>query len=223
MDIAQVQQLVTIIGGAVATSAAIGALVFSCLNYFHSRRTLKETRISERRKTVVTRLNEFYGPLLMNLSVIDALYRLLIIGKPKGFRTLTYLLDREQFYETSNGPVKVVLSESDISLLREIIEIEKKTEEHIIGKCGLVEEERLAFNYSPDPSKTDINPEVVRNLGLLSVLLAHFRVLRMAFEGKILAEIDRYRTFVYPRELDNILREQIRKLQTELRSLGGQS
>jgi hypothetical protein len=202
--------------------AAIGALIFSLLNYLHSRRTLRETRLAERRKTLEARLNNFYGPLLTYMNVIFGLYRLFVIGKPAEFRTLTYLLDREQEYQTESGPVKVVLTESDRSLFAEILELEKETEQHIIKNCGLVEEERLAFHYIPDPKISDVDPEVFKNLGLLSILVTHFRVLRMAYEGKITSDITRYEAFVYPRELDDILRETIKKLQQQLRELGGE-
>src|SRR5215510_8854829 len=46
----------------VTSIAALGALAFSFMNYLHSRRTLHETRVAERRKTILAKLNEFYGP-----------------------------------------------------------------------------------------------------------------------------------------------------------------
>ncbi len=207
---------------AVTALAAIGALVFSLLSYLHSRKTLHETRLAERRKTLITRLNDFYGPLLTYLSVILGLYRIFIIGKPKGFRTLTYLLDRDQEYETEGGRRKVVLSDSDQKLLDEIIELEKKIEEHIVKNCGLVEDPTLAFSYVPAANTAEIDPKQVEGMGLLAILITHFRVLRMAYEGKIRSEIERYRSWVYPRELDAKLRKNIEALQQELRNLGGQ-
>lgn len=215
MELKDIVQIATLIGVVIAAA-------FTILNYLHSRRTLHETRIAERRKTLVTRLNDFYGPLLTYLSVIDSFYRLFVVGKPKGFRTLTYLLDPDQSYETPQGPSRIVLSDSDMKLLEQIIELERKTEDHIINNCGLIEDERLAFNYVPDPTKTDVDPKFFKDLGLLSILVAHFRVLRMAYEKKISAEVERYRSYVYPRELDKILRDKIKELQKELRDLGGQ-
>ena len=215
MELKDIVQIATLIGVVIAAA-------FTILNYLHSRRTLHETRIAERRKTLVTRLNDFYGPLLTYLSVIDSFYRLFVVGKPKGFRTLTYLLDPDQSYETPQGPSRIVLSDSDMKLLEQIIELERKTEDHIINNCGLIEDERLAFNYVPDRTKTDVDPKFFKDLGLLSILVAHFRVLRMAYEKKISAEVERYRSYVYPRELDKILRDKIKELQKELRDLGGQ-
>jgi len=216
MELKDIVQVATLIGVVIAG-------VITTLNYLHSRKTLREMRLAERRKTLVTRPNDFYGHLLTYLSVIDSFYRLFVVGKPKAFRTLTYLLDPDQLYETLQGPSKIVLSDSDKKLLEEIIELERKTEDHIINNCGLVEDERLAFNYVPDSTKTDVDPKFFKDLGLLSILVAHFRVLRMAYEKKISAEVERYRSYVYPRELDKILRDNIKDLQKELADLGGQA
>jgi hypothetical protein len=194
---------------------------FTIINYLHSRKVLDENRLSEKRKILIARLNEFYGPLLTYLSVVDSLHRLFYIGKPPEFRTLTFLLDPEQEYQTSTGRSKVVLSDSDRMILEEILELEDKTEQHIIKSCGLVEDSRLAFSYVPDPTKTDVDPKVFENLGLLSILVSHFRVLRMAYEKKISAEVERYKSYVYPRELNGILRANITELQSQLRDLGG--
>jgi hypothetical protein len=194
---------------------------FTIINYLHSQRVLDEHRLSEKRQILIARLNEFYGPLLTYLSVIDSLHRLLFIGKPPEFRTLTYLLNPEQEYQTPSGRSKVVLSDSDRMLVEQILELEDKTEQHIIKNCGLVEDSRLAFNYVPDPTETDIDPKVFENLGLLSILVSHFRVLRMAYERKISADVKRYESYVYPRELNGILRANIKDLQSQLRELGG--
>lgn len=203
-------------------SVATGALVVSSLNYFQTRRAFAETRVAERRKTVLTKLNEFYGPLATYMSTIDALGRLFLAGKPANFRTLTYLLDPDQEYDTPGGRVKVVLSASDRELLRDIVDVEKKAEDLIVAKGGLVEDPVLAADYRPDPGVTDIPAQAVKGLGLLAVLVAHFRVQRLAYEGKIAAEPWRYEAFVYPRELDKKLRAKIDELQAQLRALGGE-
>lgn len=215
MELKDLVQIATLFGAVIAAG-------FTILNYLHSRRLLQETRIAERRKLLVTRLNDFYGPLLTYLSVIDSFFRLFIVGKPKEFRTIPYLLDPEQSYETPSGPSKVILSDSDKALLEEILKLEEKTEDHIIKSCGLIEDERLAFSYVPNPSITDVDPAAFKGLGLLSILIAHFRVQRMAYDRKIVSEVDRYKAYVYPRELDGILRANIKALQAELVALGGE-
>ena len=106
MELKDIVQVATLIGVVIAG-------VITTLNYLHSRKTLREMRLAERRKTLVTRPNDFYGHLLTYLSVIDSFYRLFVVGKPKAFRTLTYLLDPDQLYETLQGPSKIVLSDSD--------------------------------------------------------------------------------------------------------------
>jgi hypothetical protein len=53
----------------------------------------------------------------------------------------------------------------------------------------------------------------------LTDLITHFRVLRLAFEGKLKGEIDRYERFVFPRGIVAILRENYDRLHKELKDL----
>lgn len=201
-----------------ALISASVALVIGLLSYFHNRATLRESKRTERRKVIETTLNEFYGPLLSYLNVIKALYRLFTADKPKSFRTLTYLLNQDQEYETEFGKRKVVLSDSDRKLLQEIIETEKKIEDLIITKGGLADDPALMFDYVSDPRVTDVQLNKDK-LGLLAVTITHFRVLRMAFEGNFQNEVERFKDFVYPRELDEKVMSRIESLRNERNNL----
>lgn len=117
------------------------------MTFFYNRAALKEKKRSERRDLITKKLNEFYGPLLSYLNIVKALYQLFRANKPAGFRTLIFLLDRNQEYEMNGIKQTVVLSKSDEQLLKEIIEIEQKIEDLIVEKGGLVDDPALMFKY----------------------------------------------------------------------------
>ena len=198
--------------------SAIVTLTVGVMTWQHNRRVLREVRLSEQRKMLMTVLNDFYGPFHYYLAVVKAFSILLFVGKPKEFRTLTYLLNPAQEYKTEQGKTKVYLSESDKKILEEIIDIEKKLEELIINKGGIIDDPSLMFDYVPDPAKTDIDLKGKR-VGLIALAITHFRVLRMAYKGDIQSEPERYEAYVYPRELDDKIYARIKSLQKELSAL----
>ena len=195
------------------------ALTIGVMTWLHNRATLREQLISERRKSIAKMLNEFYGPIISYLNVTKALFRLFAAGKPKGFRTLTHLLNPDQEYEVPNGRVRVELSRNDMQLLEELIDVEKKIESLVVEKGGLVDDERLMFEYLPDVRYTDVELEK-GELSLLALLITHFRVLSLAYSGRIKGEVARYKDFVYPREIDAVLRGNREQLHRELDQLG---
>jgi len=192
------------------------AFVIGILNYFHNQRILKEQRRADRRKSIVKKLNEFYGPLVSYLNVVKALYRIFSANKPEEFRTLSYLLNPKQEYNSDNGNITITLTDSDYKLLNEIIEVERQIEILIIQKAGLIDDDTLMFDDCNDPLKKD--PQVEK-LSLLSVAVTHFRVLRLAAEGHFLGENERFTDFEYPKDLDNKLQERIDELKQELAEL----
>lgn len=199
-----------------AFASSTVAFTIGVMTYLYNRATLKEKKRSERRDLITKKLNEFYGPLLSYLNIVKALYQLFRANKPAGFRTLIFLLDRNQEYEIDGIKQTVVLSKSDEQLLKEIIEIEQKIEDLIVERGGLVDDPALMFKYIPDPTYTDVN---LVNYGLLATAVAHFRILRRAYQGHIQGEVERFKDFVYPRELDKVLRERIEKLIVEQNQL----
>lgn len=183
-----------------------------------NRKNLEETRRIKKKEAIEKVLNEFYMPVHAYLQVTEALAYLLRVGKPEDFRTLTHLLNPSLKYKATNDvKVTVSLSNSDKEIIKEIIEIEKKMEEIIVTKTGLVSDESLMFNYETNANETDAKPDM--NIGLIPHLIAHFRVLRLANEGKIIGEIERYKTFVFPRKLPDELKTKIKLLQEELDKL----
>ena len=206
-------------GIVVALVAAAVALTTSLLTAKYSRATIHEQRMAEKRKIIAKKLNEFYGPFISYSNVTKALYRIFARGKPKNFRTLTYLLDPEQPYDTGSDNRKVTLSENDRKILEEILAVEEKIERLVVEKGGLVDDPRLMFDYIPTPDRTDVHFEK-GEVSLLALLITHFRVLSLAYHGQIVGETNRYQDFVYPREVDGVVRERFEKLQNELTKLG---
>jgi hypothetical protein len=209
-----------------ATVGLVGIVVssvFSVLNYLQSRSKAKADRNSRRREAIITALTEFYGPLLYYIDVTRALYAPFRANKPQEFRTLTHLLDPEQTYEVDGQRRRVVLSDSDRSLLNRIIEAEDKIEELIRLKGGLVDDPVLLSDYAPDPARTDIDKERIQKMGLLGLAITHFRVLKMANAGEIKGEIEKYKHLVYPRELDYYVKDKVKALQADLAKLTDRS
>lgn len=139
----EVQVAAAIISASVAGTIGV-------MTWLHNRATLREQRIADKRRSIAKQLNEFYGPLISYLKITYSLYQIFSKDKPKGFRTLTYLLAPEQKYQTSQGLTEVILTESDRLILGEIIELEAKIESLVVEKGGLVDDAQLMFEYIPD-------------------------------------------------------------------------
>jgi len=206
-----------------AIISALVAGIIGIMTWLNGRATLKEQRVADRRKSIAKRLNEFYGPLISYLNITESLRRILGKDKPPGFRVLTYLLNPTQEYMVGNTNERVELTESDRIVLAEIVEIEKKIEALILEKSGLAEDPRLMFSYY---SAIDLNGQTLNNqdygtqeLTSLTDLITHFRVLSLAFEGKLRGEVDRYERFVFPRGIVAILHENYNRLHRELKDL----
>jgi hypothetical protein len=212
-----------IIAGSVATVASVVTAILSqkTLNETkaNNRRVIESARLQKRKDTITESLNEFYGPLQAYLQVSHALSELLKTGKPPAFRTLTYLLQPSQEYEVEDGTFRRVdLSEDDRVILAEIVAIGQKIEKLVLSKGGLVDDKELFFEYTPDPSSTDV-VLTVEGIGLLSLVITHFRVIRLASEGKLKGDVEPFRQFVFPREITKRLRIKIDHLREEIRGI----
>lgn len=206
---------------AAAISAAVAATI-GVMTWANSRANLKERRISEKRRSLAKKLNEFYGPLISYLNITKSLRNILDSNKPPEFRTLTHLLDPEQEYDIGANQIKIELTESDRIIIGEIVEIERKIEDLIVEKGGLVEDKRLMFDYYEGAEFKTHYPTTISSTSLAN-LITHFRVLRLAFEGKIVGEVERYKGFVFPRETVKLIHENYEKLHRELEALSNDS
>lgn len=174
----------------------------------------EEKRVEEKRKVISKRLDEFYAPLQQYLNISKELNKIFKKDKPKGFRVLTYLLDPNQEYQSAG---KVVLTENDKVIFNEILEVGKKIEELIISKASLADDPRLSYKYVPSGKHTDVQFE--GDNGLLAILGAHLLIIRHAYQGHIIGQVEAYRNYVYPLEINEVIKENIDRLNSNLSQL----
>jgi hypothetical protein len=197
----------------VAITASAVAFVTVVLTTIYRARELGERRRAERRAQIKTRLEEFYGPLAAHLNQVAALYRLLSAGKPEGFKILPYLLDPYQEYRTKLGKERVVLNEFDRVLLEEIIAAQQQIEDLLLAKSGLVDDEALLFAYLPEAQAG------TQDTSLFTAAAAHFRLLRLAYNGHFVGDAARYADFAFPQAFTAYLKGKIEALHAETRAL----
>jgi hypothetical protein len=87
-------------------------------------------------------------------------------------------------------------SGNDKMILDEIISIDNQLENLIIAKSGLVDNENFR--------------------DLLAQAATHFHIISQAYEGRLTGEPERFKEYVFPRELDEKVTEQINTLKAEL-------
>jgi len=208
----QVEVIVALI---VSGSALIGSVINSVIIFKNSAKVLKQSkyqieynRLNERKKYILKKLNEFYYPLRNYLQTSKSLYDLFIQGKPNGFRTLTYLLNPNQSYEDN---VKVVLQGNDKILLEKIFEIGFEIEKLIAVKGGIIDDPEFTEKYTPSNAFAD--PMIVGNLSLLSLTKSHLNFIRLAYNGNLIGDVEKFTVYVYPRELNKILDKIILELE----------
>jgi hypothetical protein len=85
---------------------------------------------------------------------------------------------------------------NDAELLDEIIEIGKKSDELILNSSGLVDNKDLKE--------------------ILDVASTHYTLIRLAKEGKLKGEVERFKDHVFPTDLDNRLEKEVDRLNNKL-------
>ena len=108
---------------------------------------------------------------------------------PEEYRLLDKLFDSEWRNE---------LSEGDKELVREICQTGERLSSMIKENIGLVD--------------SDILPYISR-------AVAHFRVLRLAYEGKLGDDSSPFLRYVYPKQLDPVLQLELDRLQKRVKKL----
>jgi hypothetical protein len=197
----------------VAVAASAVAFVTLVLTTIYRARELGERRRAERRAEISARLEGFYGPLAAHLNQVAGLYHLLSAGKPEGFKILTYLLDPYQEYRTKLGKERVVLNEFDRELLEEIIAAQQQIEDLLLAKSGLVDDEALLFAYLPEAHDSALQSS------LSAAASAHFRLLRLAYNGHFVGDAARYADFTFPETFTAYLKGKMEALHAETQAL----
>jgi hypothetical protein len=176
-----------------ALMALVGALIGAGISAWWQKKALDEKRREEERKDLYEKLNGFYGPvsvLLAEQRILTELFKNGPFFKANpGTRTLTALLRGHRF------------AGNEAVLLKEILATSAKIRDLIVEKGGLVEEENRAL------------------IDLLSQARAHYRIIQLAFDGKLSGEADRFAGQVYPNYLDSMVEARKKQLEDRLMEL----
>ena len=219
-----------------AIIAASISIIVAYLNYRNQKRALKlqeqQINILQNDKKIEklrNRLDGFYYPFDLLLSKVTELYKIFRNGLPREFRTLIYLIDEGAEFEDSDGTLKkVTLSEEKMNTLSHIIDSLSDLEDLIRSKSSLVSDKRLTMLYEPNSSITDIQLPVdverpssmPKDIGLFTLFIVHIHYLKSAFKGEISKkDIELVKNYVYPREMNSIIKENISQLKKEIELL----
>ncbi|WP_132011901.1 MULTISPECIES: hypothetical protein [unclassified Flavobacterium] len=180
-----------------------------------NKKNLQRIAIIEKRQVIENKLNQFYIPLRHHLEHSKTLFKIFVKDKPQNFRTLTYLLDKNQIYGSNN--VQVVLNKNDKSLIKTIIKVGTKIENLIHEKSYLIGDDiEFVQNYTPRTEYAHITYE--RDMTLLSLLISHLITIRMAFNEDLSGQINKFEGFVFPNEVNVRVNEKINELERKINS-----
>lgn len=184
----------------------LGPVIISAIalgvTYFLTKRTLnvqlKQTKMTfdaqkdtEARQEIYKKLNDFYGPLLQLRHESNKLYEKF---------SEKYRKEDPQFATLTYLLKGYKFEGNDKILLNEIIELGRKCEKVIHEKAGLIDDTDLITNLIPKATN-------------------HFFILRLARDGVLTGEAEKYRDLVFPRELDIALEKRKKQLEEELKEL----
>ncbi|WP_025542950.1 hypothetical protein, partial [Vibrio parahaemolyticus] len=173
---------------------AVLSLAFVAYRYLsdkkEERRKLEKSKLEDSLKTL-------YGPLKELREESKRLYETFALDLKhehmevyrERFRTLTYL--------RSHSPKD--LPEHDREILKHIIEISKKNVEFIEQNGWAIESPALST--------------------LLGKLCAHFRIMEIAAEGKLIGAPDELEDIVFPLETDGAIDNEINRIQNKIQEL----
>jgi hypothetical protein len=163
------------------------------------------------------KLSEFYYPIRSYLEKSRNYYNIFKINKPENFRTLTYLLDKEQLY---NGN-KYILDINDRAFLKQIFEVGVEIERIIAEKGSLVDDTELIGPYSPSEEYIGDDAEFPypENQSILNIAQLHLSFIRLAFDGEIEGNVDNLSPYVFPRELNSIIENKIIDLESKINEI----
>lgn len=184
----------------------------------HSKSAMERQTLSAKIEGLKKKLNEFYKPLRGLLDLSQNFYFLFRQGKPDGFRTLTYLILRNQ------GKAPFDLTSHDEMLLKEIFALGEKIESFILEKGHLIETGELRMSEATRAKLDSVGNDIpfkkaIQEDDLLSLAAAHFRLIRLAYNGLIDSNVDSYAAYVYPLEFPAEIGRRIEELELEIKGL----
>jgi hypothetical protein len=180
---------------AAALVGAGGALIVGLWSQRGIRRSLSQSVNAAELKDIETKLDTFYGPYMQRSETNRLLAEEFKSHQPdpKTFRTLKLLIDPDW---------RNRLSRSDQTIVGEIVKNDIALSKLIHEHAGLVDSHVL--NY-------------------LSRAAVHFRFIELAFEGKLENLPKRFDAYVYPKQLDEVLRLEMRRLTDRCETLRRQA
>lgn len=201
--------------------AFLGTLTVAGFTLWNNHRIREESkkeqtrkRLEEARDIHQIKLSEFYIPLRHYLENSKTLFKIFKKGKPEKFRTLTYLLNPTQKYE---GQIQVSLDKNDRSILSKIFEIGEKIESLIYTKSYLAgDDEEFVKSYEPREKYKDLPYE--KDMTILSLLISHIVVIRLAYDQKLIGNPENFESFVFPNEINVRVDEKIEDLNKKIRN-----
>lgn len=175
------------LGAVVSALALIVTTIVSLMSLWLSDRNNRRTLLLRTREEKVKRLQDclrnFLAPLQHLLGTSYALYVDFKGKRGDEFRTLTYLVENRE--DKNKG-----LNTNDRLLLVEILRVSRKIESLIDREYSALRNDKLR--------------------DALSQLIAHYRLMRLAFKGKIEKEAERtFKNHVFPTRLSELLKEEI--------------
>ncbi|MES2554985.1 MAG: hypothetical protein V4604_02490 [Bacteroidota bacterium] len=199
----------------------IGTIVVAIISIHNNRKTSRDnlrlverTDLIEKRNSLEKKLTEFYIPFRHYLEQSKTMFKIFLKDKPDGFRTLTYLLDREKEYGEKKE--KVILSDNDNALLKTIIDVGRKIEDLINEKGYLIGDDvEFVDIYKPGEGYQHI--EYDNDLTLISLLVSHLITIRMAFQKEISGQVQKFEGFVFPNEINPKVNTKIQELENKVR------
>ena len=167
--------------------SAFAAIFALWVSYQNNIKNLNAKKQEEEKKEIQKRLDEFYGPF----------YQL----RKKSH--LIYEKFRENYNSDSDFSTLTYLldgkkfSKNEEELLNEIIKIGEECEKLIHSKAGLIDDTNLRTNIIPRAS-------------------THFLILRLAHKGSLIGDVEKFKSHVFPKELDDLLEKRRGELEQDL-------
>jgi len=179
-----------------ALGGGLGWLVAAAaiwVGYRSNNRTIVQRANENELAEILDKLDKFYGPYLQLSETNRLLAQELFSRQPKGFRTLPALLDpdqRRRLFESRN----------DELIVAEIVRIGTLLDRFVRMNSGLVDLQIQEY---------------------LARAGAHFRVIRLAYAGKLVGDPEGHfaKYYVYPWQLDKVLKLEVARLQARCKLL----
>ena len=189
----------------VSMIAFIGTMIVAGISIYQnwlgrksSKNNIIRANLIDKKNGYEVKLDKFYTPLRHHLEHSKTLYMILKKGKPENFRTLLFLLNK-----TENNP-ETHFDKNDESLMKAILKIGKKIEQLIHKKSYLIgDDDEFVKGYDPGEGFNHISYE--NGMTLLSLLTSHIVTIRMAFHGDLSGQVEKFKGFVFPNEINSLV------------------